>query len=152
MGAGWCERFSAYFDREVARKAAAPLSDGIEIEIQIEQELLTFTRTAGSNQVRAGGGLNPQLSFTLTPGAAETILSDPAEEIGAIGVSIARLIFSQDADKKVSLKFRAGFLSLWNKGYFGVLKAGGTEFSSYLASRGLNGLSAIKAALSKIRN
>lgn len=149
------QRFGAYFDREVARNAAASLSNGVEMELQVLDEagkaasVVTFTKVAGKNQVREGKASDPQIVFTMTPAAAEAILGDTSEDIGAIGVNIAKLILSPDANRRVGIQMKAGFLSLFSKGYFGVVTAGGGAFASFLASKGLNGMGAIKAALGK---
>lgn len=147
----YAERFSQYFDREVAQKAAKSLSDGAEMEFQVGSEVFTFTKEGGKNAVKASKAGDPQLIFTMTPGAADAILADTSDDIGAIGVHIARMIVAQDADKKVTVKFKAGFLSLFSKGYLGVLTAGGGQFASFLASKGLNGMGAIKDALKKMK-
>lgn len=152
MTSNWVERFSTYFDREIAQKAAKSLSNGAEIEIQIDGETFTFTKADGKNQVSPGPAKDPQVVFTMTPKAAEAILTDTTEEIGAIGVNILKLIVSKESDRRVQVKLKAGFLTLFSKGYFGVLTAGGSEFAGYLASRGLNGMDAIKAALKKLKS
>jgi hypothetical protein len=152
------QRFQEYFARPVAETAAKSLADGAEIQIHIRessgeiQETFTFTREGKKNKVITGPAASPQLSFFMTPSAAEQVLSDPSEDIGAIGVGILKLIVSTDANKKVSVKFHAGFLTLFNKGYFGVLTAGGSQFAAFLAARGLNGMGAIKAALGKMKS
>lgn len=146
----YAERFSQYFDREVAQKAAKSISNGAEMEFQVASESFTFTKEGGKNVIKASPARDPQLVFTLTPGAADAILADTSEDIGAIGVLIAKMIVAQDANKKVTVKFKTGFLSLFSKGYFGVLTAGGGQFASFLASKGLNGMGAIKDALKKM--
>jgi len=156
----YTERFQQYFSREVAQKAAKSLSNGVEMEFQIQSaatdlnadETFTFTKTQGRNQIVAGPAKSPQVRFTLTLAAADHILADPSEEIGQIGVNIAKMILSGDAGKKVSFKIHAGFLSLMTQGYFGVVTAGGAAFASFLASHGLNGLGAIKAAFKKLKH
>ena len=40
----------------------------------------------------------------------------------------------------------------WGKGYFGIITAGGSEFATFLASRGLNGISGLKDALKNRRS
>jgi hypothetical protein len=145
------ERFSEYFDRSVAQKAAKPLSDGVEIEFRVAEETFTFTRETGCNKIKAGTAKDPQLLFALTPAAAEAILTDSSEDIGTIGVNILKLIVSQDDSRKVTIWFKAGFLTLFSRGYLGVLATGGSQFAAFLASRGLNGLGAIKAAINKMK-
>jgi hypothetical protein len=146
------ERFSKYFDREVAEKAARPLSDGVEIEFRVAEEIFTFTRESGRNQIKTGPAKDPQLLFSLTPAAAESILTDPSDEIGTIGVNILKLMVAPDDTRKVSIWFKAGFLTLFSKGYLGVLATGGSQFAAFLASRGLTGLGAIKAAINKLKS
>jgi hypothetical protein len=153
------DRFQAYFEREIAAKAAAPLANGVEIELSVaehgetpaEGDVFTFTKSGGKNQLKAGPAEDPQVLFTMTPRAAEAVLNDPAEDIGHLGVGILKLIVSTDANNRISIKLKAGFLTLFSKGYFGVVTAGGAGFAAFLASRGLSGMGAIKDALKKMR-
>jgi len=157
MSGSYAERFQEYFSRDVAEKAARSLSNGAEMEFRIESlsaapEVFTFRRVSGRNSVVSGAASDPQVAFELTPGAAETILSSPADsDIGAIGVGIARLILSKDPGQKVRFRLNGGLLSLLTKGYFGVVASGGSGFASFLASKGLGGIGAIKNAVKKLR-
>ena len=99
-----------------------------------------------------GPAATPQVTFEFAPGAAESILAAPADsDIGAIGVGIARLILSKDPGQKVRFRLNAGILSLLTKGYFGVVASGGSAFASFLASKGLGGIGAIKNAVKKLK-
>jgi hypothetical protein len=148
----YADRFSQYFGREVAQKAAKSLNNGAEMEFHVGSEVFTFTKEGGQNAVKPSQARDPQLVFTLTPGAADAILADTADDIGTIGVNIAKMIASQDASKTVSVQFKSGFLSLFSKGYFGILTAGGSQLTAFLASKGLNGMGAIKEALKKMKS
>src|SRR4051812_46939211 len=94
------ERFSTYFDREPAQLAARTLADGCEIQFDIAgsdgkvTESFTFTKENGKNKVLPSAASSPQLTFTVTPQAAEAILSDSSDDIGTIGVGIMRLVVS----------------------------------------------------------
>ena len=144
------KRFSTFFERPVAERAAAPLSVGAEIELKIgEEETFTFTRVGGKNGIRSGAARSPQVTFRLTAPAAERVLSIQSDDIGEIGVEIARMILSPEPGAKVGIQIHAGLFSLVTMGYLGVIAAGGASFASYLASKGINGASAIKAALGK---
>ena len=159
----YTEKFSAYFDREVSRKAAHSLNDGAEMEFHVvdfdEQgnplpkpiEVFTFTKQNKHNKVLFGPAASPQLKFQITPRAAEVILADTSEEVGQIGVNILKLVVSPLKEQRVKVEFKAGFLTLFTKGYLGIVTAGGSSFSTFLASRGLNGMGAIKAALKKMK-
>jgi len=150
---GFTNRFSAYFGRDIAERAASSLRDSAEIELRITgatPETFTFKRNAGKNLVVAGTARDPQMTFTLTADAAEVVLSDVSTDIGSLGVGILKLVASSDPTKKVELRVHAGVLSLLGKGYFGVLATGGSGVASFMASRGLGGLGAIKNALKKL--
>lgn len=157
MSGSYAERFQEYFSRDVAMKAAGSLSDGAEMEFRIEStsaspEVFTFRRDSGKNAIEPGPAKSAQVVFELTPGAADSILGTPStSDIGAIGVGIARLILSQDPSQKVRFRLNAGILSLLTKGYFGVVAAGGSGFASFLASKGLGGIGALKNAVKKFK-
>ncbi len=154
----YTERFREYFRRPVAEKAAATLASGVQIELQIAPadpsapaETFTFTRQDGKNAIVEGAASDPELVFILTPTAADSILTDPSDEIGSIGVHLLKLVVATDANRRVNVRFKAGFLKLWSKGYFGVLKSGGSQFAAQLSSMGLSGMDAIKAALKNLK-
>src|SRR5262245_51016925 len=88
----WLERFQAYFARPVAEAAAKSLGSGAEVRLAVAGEILTFSREGGRNVVRAGDPADAQVSFTMPAKAAEAILSDPSEDVGQIGVHIAKLL------------------------------------------------------------
>jgi hypothetical protein len=69
------DRFSTYFDREVAQTAAKSLSNGAEMEIRVGDEKFTFTKKSGKNTIVSGPAREPQLIFTLASQAAEEILA-----------------------------------------------------------------------------
>ena len=154
-GTAYSERFAAYFDRSVAQSAAKSIGDGAEIEFRIGTgkditETFTFTKQGGRNRVELRPAADPQVVFIVPPQAAEEILANAADDIGSIGVGIAKLIVANDSSRRVSLQLKAGFFTLLGKGYLGVLTAGGTAFASFLAQHGLNGMGAIKSALKKM--
>jgi hypothetical protein len=145
------ERLREYFSRPVAEKAASSLANGVQIELRVSEELFTFTRRGSQNVVEEGAASSPEIRFTITPQALEAILAEESEDIATIGIHIMKLVVSTDANRRVAVQFQAGFLKLWSKGYFGVLKSGGSQFAQHLASLGLSGMDAIKAALSNLK-
>ena len=154
MCVNFTERFRTYFEREAAQTAAKSLSDGAEIEFQIlngtlAAETFTLTREQHQNQVKNGPARQPQLVFTLPHQAAEEILAEKSQEIGKIGVNIMQLIITKDTNLKIGVQFRAGFLTLFSKGYLGIISTGGSVFAAFMASQRLNGIGAIKAALKR---
>src|SRR6185437_10529280 len=104
------ERFASFFDREVAQNAAKSISNGSEMEFRTPAETFTFTRSDGKNAIVPGPAKSPQLVFTMTEKAALGILDYPSNDIGEIGVHIAKMVISTDPDVKISIQFKAGFL------------------------------------------
>ncbi len=145
----WSERFQTYFSQEVAQKAAHSLSDGAEIELHVDTEVFTFTKVDGKNQVIKTPSKDAQIVFIIPPAAAVEILSHSSDKIAEIGIGISKLIVSQDPTKRIQVRFRSGFFTLFSMGYLGVLKTGGSEMATFLASKGLSGVDAIKAILKK---
>jgi hypothetical protein len=149
----WALRFTAYFERPIAERAAKSLANGCQIEIRISSsdgsliEAMTLTRSAGKNQILTQAPSSPEMIFTLTPQAAEEILNDSSDELGAIGVRIAQLILSTDANRRVKFQLKSGFFTLFSTGYLGVLTAGGTSLASFLAGQGLGGIDSLKKAI-----
>ena len=140
----------------MAAKAARSLADGARIAFRVvkpdgsEIESFVFTKASGLNRIEDAGGPS-EVSFELTEGAAEAILSETSDDIGKIGVEIAKLVVSQSPERRVRARLEAGFLTLMRKGYVGVVTAGGTAFAAFLASRGLKGVGGIKSAIAKLR-
>lgn len=151
-------RFESYFSKPVAEEAARSLSKGSEIEFQITsadsaKEIFTFQRQDKKNHIKAGPASSPQIRFILTCDAADQILEFKSDNVGEIGIHILKIFFSESPSDKKPMRFEieSGFLGLLSKGYLGVLAQGGAAFAGFLASKGLGGMSAIKAALAKSR-
>lgn len=75
----------------------------------------------------------------------------PGTGLGTMGVAVFEYLFHKEPEKKIKFRVDASFLSLWSKGYFSVLKAGGPEVASYLGRIGFHSLSKIKEALRHLR-
>lgn len=152
----YTEKFSGYFSEPQSIQASKPLKDGSEMEFQVllvsgETETFTFRKDKGCNHVFPDSAVAPQIIFKLTERAANQILERKTTDIGQIGINIAKLIITTNKDEKISIQLKAGFLELFNKGYFGVIKTGGSAFTTFMASRGLKGMNAIKTVLKKLR-
>lgn len=145
------ERFSQYFQRSAAIQAASSLKDHTQMEFRVGSEVFTFSKKLGKNHITPGSAENADLTFSISENAANDILDFPSENIGEIGIHIAKLIVSHDETKKIKMKLNSGFLSLMTKGYFGILKEGGSVFASFLATKGLGGLDGIKNAIKKLK-
>jgi hypothetical protein len=146
------ERLEAFLNSPVAMRASSGLSDRILVELHMGEEHFFFRRREGENTLSRVASGKADVHFWLREGTLRHLLSiaeSPDTGIATIGVAIFEHIFSKDEERRIKFRVDAGFLGLWAKGYFSVLKAGGPEVASYLARSGFNGLSAIKAVLKK---
>lgn len=156
------DQISQYFSRDVAEKAAAPLSERALISLKIyEADLgsgkptsILFKRKNKKNSVlpaASESSSKPDVTFSLTAQAWGDLVANPSEDVGEIGVAIAKLIFSRDPSRKVEAQLHIGLLNLLTKGYFGVLAAGGASLMGYLANHGFGSLSAIKERIKNLK-
>ena len=76
---------------------------------------------------------------------------NPDISISRMGVLVLEHLFAKDAEQKIKFRVNTGFLGLWSKGYFSVLKAGGPEVASLLARFGFNSIARIKDVLRQLR-
>ena len=154
----FADKFREFFLKPAAVSATSSLSNGVEIEFRVQLdgekpvEIFCLLRREDRNEIRTGPGDKPQITMTLTPRAAAEVAAHPAdriEDVGQIGILFASLAASPNPERKVRIQFNAGFLTLLSKGFVGVVTSGGKTFASYLASKGLNGVGAIKSIVSK---
>jgi len=151
----WEHRFENFLSSPLALNASKGLSDRICIALHVEGEPYFFQRKKGENTLsRVRGEFQPDVQFWVPLSTLRHLLDVadlPGTGIGTMGVSIFEYIFVSDEAKKIKFRVDSGFLSLWSKGYFSVLKAGGPEVASYLARFGFDSLSRVKEVLKKVR-
>ena len=146
------ERLEAFLHSPTALRASSGLSDRILVALHVDGEDFFFRRKKGENTLSRVTEGKPDVHFWLHEGTLRHILALaelPSTGIATIGVAIFEHIFTKDEERKIKFRVDTGFLALWAKGYFSVLKAGGPEVASYLARSGFTGLSAIKEVLKK---
>lgn len=154
-GDNWEERFEEFLSSPLALKASQGLSDRICIALHVEGEAYFFRRKAGENTLSRVDDAQPDVHFWVPLSTLRHLLSIaelPGTGIGTMGVAIFEQIFAKDETKKIKFRVDSGFLNLWSKGYFSVLKAGGPEVASYLAKFGFDSLSRVKEVLKKVRS
>jgi hypothetical protein len=142
-----------FFAGALAEKAANHLSERAVIALHVDGHHFLFRRKKGKNTLTVGEG-EADVHFWLPVGALRHLLALaelPGTGIGTMGVAVIEHLFHSDEKRKIRFRVDTGFLGLWSKGYFSVLKAGGPEVASYLGRWGFDSLSRIKDVLRKIR-
>jgi hypothetical protein len=144
---------AAFLLLPLAERAAAPLKADARILIHVEKEEFCFRREGGANHLNVASGEAGDVTFILslsTLRQLRAVAEAPDANLASVGMFFLDKLFSAGGDK-IGFRVEQGFVSLWGKGYFSVLKAGGPEVASYLARKGFRGIGRIKEALAKVR-
>lgn len=131
----------SFFCGEFAERAAAGFSDKVCIAVEIDQTRIFFIRKNHKNKILTKEPTRPDVIFWISENAMQQLIDlslEPGSTLGLLGVNVFERMFSSDPEQKIRFRVEASFLSLFSKGYFSVLKAGGPEVASYLAHWGFN--------------
>lgn len=157
----WEKDLERLLTSAMAEKACKGLSESAHIAIHIEGIPHLFSRSKGENTLSRVSEADLKMSsqidvhFWISESALRQIMekaNQPDAGIASIGISIFELLLRGDKKQKITVRVDSGFLTLWSKGYFSVMKAGGPEVASYLARSGFASLGRIKDALKKSAN
>lgn len=151
----WEESLKDFFASEIAAKAGSHLSESATISLHIEDRHFLFCRTNGQNTLSEEQKNDADVHFWVPVSTLRHLLAVaalPGTGMGTLGVTVFEHLFGVEEGKKIRFKVNMGFLGLWAKGYFSVLKAGGPEVASYLKRWGFDSVSRIKDVLRKIRS
>lgn len=150
----WLAALEKFVESPLAEKAAAHLSERAIIALHIEGDEFFFKRSKGKNTLTKGASSAPDVNFWVPLETLRYLLSvatRPDVGIATLGVAIIEQILQSDSGRKIKFRLNVGFLTLWGKGYFSVLKAGGPEVASHLSRWGFGSLAKIKEVMQKIR-
>lgn len=148
------QELSLFFQSELARRASQGMRDGAVVEIVVDGTPYFFSKKNGLGRVLKRKPGDPEVTFWVPLTTLKQVLALaglPGTSMATLGIFLFDSIMTHDESRKIKFKVRASVLSLWLKGYFSVLKAGGPEVASYLAKIGLNGIGQIKEMVQKIR-
>jgi hypothetical protein len=139
-------------DRDVSRRAAAPLKDGTQIAITIKDDpgLYHVIREKGSTYVRRGPAPGKtQLSFTISSAAIERLNEFQSDSIGEFGIEFFRIMMSGKENEVLDVKLHVGLIGLTRMGAFKILMAGGPSVMGFLARKGFGSIKDIHRAVKK---
>ena len=150
----WEQELKDFFVGPLAEKAGSLLSERALIAIHVEERHFLFSRKKGENTISEGESAEADVHFWVPLSTMRHLVSLaalPGTGMGTMGIAVIEHLFNVEEARKIKFKVATGFLGLWAKGYFSVLKAGGPEVASYLKRWGFDSLSRIKDVLRKIR-
>jgi len=148
------ERMERFLGAPLALLASQGLSDGIGVALHVEGESYFFHRKKGRNTLSRVPEGDPDVHFWVSVNTMQhlmTLAELPGTGVATMGIAIFERILMGEESQRIRFRLDTGFLGLWSKGYFSVLKAGGPEVASYLARFGFDSLARVKEALQKAR-
>ena len=153
--ADWERQLEDFFVSPLAEKAGSYLSEKARIALHINaHHTYLFERAGTCNRLRIAADPQADVHFYVPLNTMRYLLdlgAQPTSGIGTMGVAVVEHLFHADPEKKIRFHVDTGFLQLWARGYFSVLKAGGPEVASYLAEWGYGSLARLKDLLKQVR-
>jgi hypothetical protein len=143
------EQLKEFFENKPAcREACGPLRKNVEIGIVLNDRFnCVFFKENEEPRFEAREAKNPDVIFYMKPEAVKSLIENPSDDVGELGITIAKNYLAGS----VKIKIKGSMISLLTNGYLGVIKSGGMSFGKFLASHGISGLGKIKDFISSIR-
>jgi hypothetical protein len=142
----------AFAQSALAETAAAHLQEGASLLIHSDDRTFLYRREKAGNRILETTENRADVQLWIPPESMRHLLdlgSLPGTGITTMGVAVFEKIFQSETEGKIGFRLEIGFLGLWRKGYFSVLKAGGPEVASYLGRLGHQGFHFLKDMLRK---
>lgn len=145
-------RLAALFARPVAARGMSPLKDGVALALYVDKAgPVTLTKESGKPVVRNEPPAKADFTFRIASNALTRLEAVESEDLGEVGVEIAKLMANPDPASRIHASVHVGPFDLFLKGYLGIFPLGGATLMRHLASSGLTSLGKIKEALSRMK-
>jgi hypothetical protein len=136
-------------ENPMALAATEPLKDGAAIQFHGTDGKFDayYVKEGGCSKCREGRAQEKEMTLTLSEKSIELLTSMKEAQISDLAIWIMDQVRSRD----VKVQFNAGFLTLFSKGYFGVVAKGGSAILQYLAKHGFGNILKLKRLIAKFR-
>lgn len=144
-----------FLSSALVARLSAGISPGAVVEMRVSKQVYQVTRERKKCVFHKLKFQEPDVVLTLSESTLRHLLDVaalPETGVAELGICVFEHIFTADADKKISLHLRVGLFTIFRKGYFSILQAGGPEVMAYLAKYGFSSLAKIKEAIAKMRS
>ena len=146
------ELLKIFFDSDLCQRATQPLKNGIEIAIHLpDHSPFTLSKKEGKISIQENTPKAPDMSFWIGNKGVRELTALKTEDIGAIGITIIKLMLAEDPDLRLKSKVHIGTFQLITHGYLSVLPLGGPTVMKFLATKGFSSIGKIKDAISHLR-
>jgi hypothetical protein len=107
-------------------------------------------RSNGETRLLPGAASHPDFVFRFTPESIERLAAIDGG-IGDIAVELFKLIATERSQRRIGFRVVASFPTLVQRGYLGVLAAGGRRVLAFGASRGVRTLADLRRLVERAR-
>ena len=138
---------------ESARRAATHLKSAAEVGVKFTDVPgeYRFQVVEGKPRFLDGKAKDPDFELTMAPGAVKALAAQPNADVGDLGILFFQHILSKDPNSKIGVKLHSGLIRLTMRGWVSVMMSGGGKVLGWMATKGLQGPSAIAHAISRLR-
>lgn len=146
MGDTPYEKLRDFLEKKPASQRVAPhLKKGVEIGIEIDGLKLSYRNDSGKPQLLERAPIQADVTFFFTPQSLESLLKNPAEDVGEFGIAVLKEYLGGGMRFKVS----GSLWRLTTGGYLGIMKEGGPSFAKFLAQKGVKNIRSVLKVVKK---
>lgn len=141
-----------FFSRDVCQRGAAPLKTGVQIAISVGGEgPFSLVKEKTTLVVNEQPPAKPDMTFEIAPQGLAQLKALDTDDLGLVGVEIAKRLLSDDPKTKMKARVHIGPFEILRNGYLGVLPLGGATLFQFLREKGFSGIGRIKKAMQNLR-
>lgn len=140
MSGSYCEKLKSFLeDSDVGHDMAAPLRQGCVVFTSIEGDDMKyeFVKTGNKCVLCKRRSKKADMYFKFTRGSLDIILEPPPENVKILMNRIFDCLLEKDETKKAELIIFTNFIDAASKGYFKMLRLGGSRAFPALAAVGI---------------
>ncbi len=148
------DELSRFFAQTVCVSALSGLRAGSQLRVVIDgAESFTLNKEpVGTVLLESEPQSSPDLTFTLSLKALRELNGTEWADLCSLGIALVKKVIAPEEAERLGVKVHVGPWDLFTKGYFTILTQAGPGFMTFLASKGLVGISKIKQALERFKD
>jgi hypothetical protein len=147
------EELSRFFAQAVCVSALSGLRTGATMRVTVGDEAsFTLKKEPAGAVLLEADPQSPDLSFTLSLPTLKEFNAKAWDDLSLLGIELVKKVLAPNPPERLEVKIHTGLWDLFAKGYLSVLTQAGPGFMTFLASKGLVGMSKVKRALERFRD
>lgn len=135
-------------DKPVFALAFSHLKNGRHIQIRMAEQKFFLSENAGRVLVSEGPSALADIEFEVQPEGLRALSHHPGDSLSGFGIAVVEQI----AAGQMKIHVIGSSWSILSGGYINLILAGGPEFMSFLASKGLHSVQSIISLIKSLKN